>query len=44
MKRFVSMMMLALWVAMGHMSAQEARELTREEKKPCKNVLTVCCM
>lgn len=33
MKRFVSMMMLALWVAMGHMSAQEARELTREEKK-----------
>lgn len=33
MKRFVSMMMLALWVAMGHMSAQEAGELTREEKK-----------
>ncbi len=26
-------MMLALWVVMGHMSEQEARELTREEKK-----------
>ena len=33
MKRLVSMMVLALFVMVGHIQAQEERELTREEKK-----------
>ena len=33
MKRLVSIMMLALFIMVGHIGAQETRELTREEKK-----------
>lgn len=44
MKRLVSMMVLALFVMVGHIQAQEERELTREEKKQCRNTWTVCYM
>lgn len=33
MKRFVSMMMMALFIMAGHIGAQENKELAREEKK-----------
>ena len=45
MKRLVSMMVLALFVMVGHIQAREERELTREEKKKqCRNTWTVCYM